>query len=123
MSNTKTNLRSRSQAQNPDKLINVQRREKLKNLLITKFMKKYGIKDPEYILQSEISNFLKNEQLTEADLKKLDEKIKSLILKKNEEETLKQNLSKEHSNQNYINSQTNKLVLPEIDNNKYLEFL
>jgi len=33
-----------------EKLINYQKREKLKGLLITKFMKKYGIKNPESIL-------------------------------------------------------------------------
>lgn len=118
MSTTKTNLRSKSQAQNPDKLINIQRREKLKNLLIVKFMKKYGIKDPEYILQSEISNFLKNEQLNEADLKRLDEKIKGLLLKKNEEESLMKDLSKEPNKQNNAYQSINKLVLPEIDQNR-----
>ena len=117
MSSTKNNLRSKSQAQNPDKLINIQRREKLKNLLIIKFMKKYGIKDPESLLQGEITNFLKNEQLNESDLKRLDEKIKALLSKKNEEENLRQDLSKEPSHNNQP-PHMNKLVLPEIDNNR-----
>lgn len=37
-----------------ERLVNLQKREKLKGLLITKFMKKYGIKNPEKILEDEI---------------------------------------------------------------------
>ena len=116
MSTTNTNLRSKSQTQKPDKLINLQRREKLKNLLITKFMKKYGIKDPELILQQEISKFMLGDQLTDTDLKRLDDKIKSILIKRNEEESLKQNLSKEP--QIHSISSSNKLILPEIDNHR-----
>ena len=36
-----------------ERLINLQKREKLKGLLITKFMKKYGIKNPEKLLEDE----------------------------------------------------------------------
>lgn len=118
MSTARQNLRSKSQAQNTEKLINVQRREKLKSLLITKFMKKYGIKNPEAILQEQISNFIKNEQLTEADLKALDERIKNLLIKRTEEENLKQNLSRETSNNQGAAAQNNNLILPEIDQNK-----
>ena len=117
MSSNRNNLRSKSQAQNSDKLVNFQRREKLKNLLITKFMKKYGIKDPEVFLQAEVSNFLKTETLSEADLKILDDRIKSYLLKKNEEDNLKQNLLNQPSNSNNANS-SNKLVLPDIDYNR-----
>ncbi len=38
--------------------MNLQKREKLKGLLITKFMQKYGIKHPENYLESEINKFL-----------------------------------------------------------------
>jgi len=116
MSSNRNNLRSKSQAQNSDKLVNFQRREKLKNLLITKFMKKYAIKDPEVFLNSEVSNFLKTETLSEADLKILDDRIKSFILKKNEEDNLKQNLLNQPSNNN--SNPSNKLLLPDIDINR-----
>lgn len=62
-----------------DKLINYQKREKLKGLLITKFMKKYGIKNPETILEQEISKFLLGEKLTDGDLQNLDAKLKKII--------------------------------------------
>jgi len=68
-------------------LINIQKREKLKGLLITKFMKKYGIKNPELILENEITKFLLGEKLTDSDLKNLDVKLKKIIMDvKGEEE-------------------------------------
>jgi hypothetical protein len=93
--------------------MNIQRREKLKSLLITKFMKKYGIKDAEKILQAEVTNFLQGETLTETDLQKLDTRIRALIAKKNEEEVLRQNLSG-----GLPANPTDKLVLPELEQNR-----
>ena len=55
--------------------------------------------------------------MNESDLKRLDEKIKALLSKKNEEENLRQDLSKEPSHNNQP-PHMNKLVLPEIDNNR-----
>ena len=34
-----------------ERLLNLQKRQKLKDLLITKFMQKYGVKNPEKILE------------------------------------------------------------------------
>ena len=45
------------------RILNLQKRQKLKDLLITKFMLKYGIKNAEEILQQEISKFLQGEKL------------------------------------------------------------
>ena len=77
----------------PDKVLNIQRREKLKALLITKFMKKYAIKDSEIMLKEEVSKFIEGDKLTEHELKLLDNKIKSLVTKKNDQDDLKQNLT------------------------------
>jgi len=77
---------------NKDKLINIQKREKLKGLLITKFMKKYGIKNPEMILEVEISKFLQGEKLTDTDLKNLDEKLRKIVMDVKQEETIKEGL-------------------------------
>ncbi len=94
-SQTKENLRRSHQLPmsvlspniNREKLINIQKREKLKGLLITKFMKKYGIKNPELILENEITKFLLGEKLTDSDLKNLDVKLKKIIMDvKGEEE-------------------------------------
>lgn len=100
-SSTKDNLRRSHQMPlsslsqnliNRDKLINIQKREKLKGLLITKFMKKYGIKNPEMILEEEISKFLLGEKLTDNDLKNLDDKLRRIIEDVKQEENIKKGL-------------------------------
>merc|ERR1712160_197253 len=78
-----------------DRLINIQKRDKLKGLLITKFMKKYGIKNPEIMLEDEIKRFLEGEKLTDIDLRQLDEKIRVLLNNSNAHDNLKRNLSNE----------------------------
>ena len=77
---------------NKEKLINYQKREKLKGLLITKFMKKYGIKNPESILEEEISRFLMGEKLTDGDLNNLDAKLKRIICDVKEDEKNKKEI-------------------------------
>jgi len=77
-----------------ERLLNLQKRQKLKDLLITKFMQKYGIKNPEELLEEEITKFLQGEKLTDADLRKLDAKVKSLLKDKADKENLKNSLTK-----------------------------
>ena len=76
-----------------ERLLNLQKKQKLKDLLITKFMQKYGIKNPEKILEEEISKFLQGEKLTDADLKRLDIKVKKLLKEKQTKENLKNKLT------------------------------
>lgn len=110
-----------SRSVNPrERLINMQKREKLKGLLITKFMKKYGIKNPEKILQDEISKFLEGENLTDADLKRLDEKLRSLLSEKEANETLRRNLTQGNDNSNsgvnnYNTHSGGDVVLPDLN--------
>jgi hypothetical protein len=101
-------LRSRSNnslsgSNTQQKLANIQKREKLKGLLITKFMKMLGIKSPEKLLEDEISKFLQREKLTELDLKKLEERVVKLLAEKKNQETLKQNLEHVKEQHNYAN--------------------
>ena len=77
-----------------ERLLNLQKRQKLKDLLITKFMQKYGIKNPEEILEDEITKFLQGEKLTDADLKRLDEKVKQILKENAAKENLKNSLTK-----------------------------
>ena len=65
-----------------ERLLNLQKSQKLKDLLITKFMQKYGIKNPEKFLEDEITKFLQGQKLTDADLKRLDFKVKKLLNEK-----------------------------------------
>lgn len=57
-----------------EKLLNIQKREQLKGLLINKFKNKYGSKAQAHIA-NEVNKFLNNNRLTEENLKALDEKI------------------------------------------------
>ena len=75
------------------RLLNLQKRQRLKDLLIIKFMQKYGIKNPEELLEIEITKFLQGEKLTDADLKRLDEKVKLLLQQKASKEKLKSSLT------------------------------
>ena len=62
-----------------ERLIKIQKQEKLKGLLITKFCRKYGITKPEKKIEKEIKNFVQGEKLTKADLDKLEDRIKQLL--------------------------------------------
>lgn len=61
------------------RLEEIQKREQLKGMLITKFQKKYG--DENAKLQSyinrEVGNFMNNNRLTEGNLADLDGKIQA----------------------------------------------
>jgi hypothetical protein len=110
----------KSKSLNPrEKLINVQKREKLKGLLITKFMKKYGIKNVENILQQEISKFLEGEVLSDADLKRLDEKLRKILQESQENENLKRNLASNTlvDNQNNVEEKSTRseVILPDLN--------
>ena len=118
-----------------DKLINVQKREKLRDLLITKFTKKFGLKIPEPIIVVEITRFLENEKLTDIDLKRLDERIKKLLMESSKLHSLKRGFSSDdknlnsnlnnNNNYNYNNNDNNfeyiqsykDNVFPEVNNN------
>ncbi len=83
---TKAALRERELAQSGkniisdnEKLIKIQKQEKLKGLLITKFCRKYGITQPEKKIENEIKKFVEGERLTNKDLIKLEDKIRSLL--------------------------------------------
>ncbi len=96
-----------------ERLLNLQKRQKLKDLLITKFMHKYGIKNPEKILEDEITKFLQGQKLTDADLKRLDFKVKKLLSEKASKEKLKNSLTQSlpeiptNKGINLINKKTN----------------
>ncbi len=56
-------------------------------------MQKYGIKNPEELLEDEITKFLQGEKLNDADLKRLDLKVKNLLRQKAANERLKTTLT------------------------------
>lgn len=59
-----------------ERLLDIQKREQLKGLLINKFKLKYGNKpNVSANIDNEVNKFLKNDRLTEENLRRLDEKI------------------------------------------------
>ena len=93
-----------------ERLLNLQKRQKLKDLLITKFMQKYGIKNPEQALEDEINKFLQGEKLNDVDLKRLDLKVKNLLRQNASKEKLKNSLT-----QSLQETSPNQVVLPKIE--------
>ena len=118
---TKSALKKRVQSEshintciNPkERLLNQSKRQKLKNLLITKFMQKYNIKNPNDFLEPVISRFLLSKKLNDMDLKRLDIQIQKLSKDKNERDKLKsnltQNLQQLNFHQNIQNTQQNEI--------------
>ena len=100
-----------------ERLLNLQKRQKLKDLLITKFMQKYGIKNADDILEEEIGKFLQGEKLNDQDLRRLDNKIRNLLKEKATKERLKEKLTQSLQG---IPSNT-KDILPKIDSNNIEE--
>jgi len=60
-----------------ERLLDIQKREQLKGMLAHKFKLKYGAKDAAIgtYIDNEVTKFLKNDRLTEVNLKRLDDKI------------------------------------------------
>ena len=85
-----------------ERLLNLQKRQKLKDLLITKFMQKYKIKNFEKALEDEITKFLQGEKLNDQDLKRLDIKIRGLLKEKATKDRLKEKLTQTLQNKNDI---------------------
>ena len=76
-----------------ERLLNFQKRQKLKNLLITKFMQKYGISESDQTLETEITKFLQSEKLTDVDLQRLDAKLKHIYQSRKAKQQLKSTLT------------------------------
>ena len=96
-------------------LLNLQKRQKLKDLLITKFMQKYGIKNADLILEDEISKFLQGEKLNDKDLKRLDMKVRKLLNEKISKDKLKEKLTQS------LQGISSNEILPKIETSKTIE--
>ena len=74
------------------RLLNLQKRKRLKELLIERFEQKYNIKNPGEVLEPVITEFLQQEKLNDTDLKRLDIRIKNLLKDKSYKDNLKSNM-------------------------------
>ena len=91
-----------------ERLMNTQKRQKLKELLLDRFSKKYNLGKNRILIEGEITRFLQQEKLNDVDLQRLDAKIKRIITQDISKKTLKKTLTE---NLNYNQP------LTEIDNN------
>ena len=76
-----------------ERLLNFQKRKKLKELLINKFMDKYGLKQPDQTLENEVTQFIQTEKLTDRDLQRLDAKLRAIFDARRKQLELKSNLT------------------------------
>ena len=102
-----------------ERLMNTNKRQKLRDLLIDRFAQKYNLGKNRVLIEGEITRFLQQEKLNDVDLQKLDAKIKRLITqdisRKNLKKTLTENLNynKPLTNENDVNNQN---INPEEEN-------
>ena len=86
-------LASRKNINPKERLMNLQKRRKLKDLLITKFTEKYGLQCPQTSIEEEITNFVQKEKINDVDLQRLDAKINKMLRTSSARNILKTNLS------------------------------
>ena len=77
-----------------ERLMNLQKRKKLRDLLITKFSEKYKLNCHDDIIENEISKFVQKEKLNDVDLQRLDNKIRRMLRNNSATNILKSNLTK-----------------------------
>ena len=104
-----------------ERLMNTQKRQKLRDLLIDRFAQKYNLGKNRILIEGEITRFLQQEKLNDVDLQRLDAKIKRLITqditKKQLKKTLTENLNyNQPINEHDINSQNNLNISPDEEN-------
>jgi hypothetical protein len=93
------------------RILNIPKRQKLKNLLMVKFMEKYNINYPDAAIEKEVTRFVQGEKLTDRDLQRLNNRIQKLvrngsasnILEKNLTNRFENNLNKYKNGKNKIN--------------------
>jgi hypothetical protein len=72
-----------------DKLVDIQKREQLKGMLINKFKLKYGDKpNVSKFIDNEVVKYLKNDRLTEETLRNLDSKIMKEVTLRDKKEQI-----------------------------------
>ena len=87
-----------------ERLMNMQKRQKLRDLLIDRFSHKYNLGRNSHLIEDEITKFLQQEKLNDVDLQRLDARIKRIISQsvsyKNLKDTLTKNLNYNQQSEN-----------------------
>ena len=76
-----------------ERLLNTNKRQKLRDLLIDRFSSKYNLGKNRMLIEGEITKFIQQEKLNDVDLKRLDAKIKRIISEDINQKNLKKNLT------------------------------
>ena len=112
--------RNRNEAQNikthnvvnpRERLMNTQKRQKLRDLLIDRFSHKYNIGNNTYLIEDEITKFLQQEKLNDVDLQRLDARIKRIISQNISQKNLKESLTKNLNYNQQSENEQNQLNL------------
>lgn len=77
MSSSMKNTLSKNKKTN--NTLNVGKREKLKSLLVEKFVKKFNVPAMTRTIEKEVALFIQKDKLTDVDLKQFEEKLKKII--------------------------------------------
>ena len=77
-----------------ERLMNLQKRKKLKDLLTLKFMEKYGLKNNDQFVDNEINKFVQKEKVNDVDLQRLDNRIRRILRNNSAKNILKSNLAR-----------------------------
>ena len=76
-----------------ERLLNTNKRQKLRDLLIDRFSTKYNLGKNRMLIEGEITKFIQQEKLNDVDLKRLDARIKRIISEDINQKNLKKNLT------------------------------
>ena len=102
-----------------DTKINMQRREKLSQLLIEKLMHKLNIPSTNRIIvQKDVEKLLQKENINEKDFKQLEKTIKNKLSSINSQKILKNNLKKKQNINNFENEEN--IIIPDNTKNEDL---
>ena len=100
-----------------NRILNLTKRQKLKNLLMLKFKEKYCLNYPDQTIEKEVTKFVQAEKLTDKDLQRLNDRVQRLIRNSSAHNILGRTLSKKlkdpsnfHDNIHY-NPQVSKVKL------------
>ena len=106
-----------------ERLLNNNKRKKLKDLLITKFMDKFGLKERDKILEFEVNKFLQAEKLTDRDLQRLDAKLRLIFENRRKKQILKSNLSQSMLGKSTNLNKSQQNIFPQTQNRENPELI
>ena len=109
--NDAQNIKTHNVVNPRERLMNTQKRQKLRDLLIDRFSHKYNIGNNTYLIEDEITKFLQQEKLNDVDLQRLDARIKRIISQNISQKNLKESLTKNLNYNQQSENEQNQLNL------------